>query len=340
MKLKLSQFVAFELNQKALYEWCGKAAKSDKTATVIAQFMARDPGATDWRSIGLACPIDAGRPVHDLDGTARLLVVQFSERILPASVRDEALVKEIARIREAEDRDLNKKEYAQIKEDVEYKLLPKAFIRRTNVPVLVYPDTLMICATAAKKIDDVYVLLCQLANARNVNADAIPHVTVQSLAYFMGDVFKEGSSDCDNDIGDIYFSAGDFAKLKGEDKRAITIKDRDVQHAEIQNVFSQPGYRVTEMALTMAAMSEEDLATFVLNDRFAVKGIKLDDLITNEHAEAKDSHITAWLFARYNKMILDSLIRTLNQKVPDDESAVEAALEREVTGAVEDEEEL
>lgn len=314
---KLNAFIPYALGSTGMYDWCGKAAKSDKTLGVIEQFMARDPGATDWGSMGLTFPIEDGRPVHDLDGTARVLCYQFNERILPGSVRDEKLRDEIKRISTAEDRVLNKKEYAQIKEDVEYALLPKAFIRRSLVPVLVFPQYLLIFTTSFKKAEAVMLSMMILASTRKIEFEVNTIETSNSIGHFLGQMARDGESPGgDNDDDGYLFFTKDAGVFKGADKRAIRIKDRDISSCEVHDILGQPGYVVSELLMRFDDVeSVEEVLSFVLTDRFVVKAIKLSDVYVGDYsADADDKHVTTWLMAKTSLLLLTQILACLNEE--------------------------
>lgn len=103
----------------------------------LVERQVRDPGEHDWRSFGFVQPLstDDGLLVSPTSGIYHL-AIQFNERILPAKVRDEHVAKRIAAIEERDGRKVHKKEYAQVRDEVQFELLPKAFIKRSMVHVL------------------------------------------------------------------------------------------------------------------------------------------------------------------------------------------------------------
>lgn len=329
---KLNAFTPYALGSSAFYDWCGKAAKSkpERILEILQPFLAVDPGATDWSSVGLVSPIEKDRPVHNLDGTACMLMFQFNERILPASVRDEKVSAEFQRLIEKEGRELNKKEYAQIKEDVEMAMLPKAFIRRSLVPVMVFKDHLMIFTTSAKKCETVITRLGVVANTRNFDYAVKAIDTRCSIGFWLREMAVDG--DFEPEQSTIVFTALNSAKFKGADKRTITIRDRDISHHEVQDILKQDGYGVTELKMDMwDSASDDDMLTFTFTDRFVFKGIKLSDVtMTRLSGDTDDKHATAWLHAKTYKELLDEVVLRMNELEGDDvDQAAAAAVEDE-----------
>lgn len=314
---KLNAFTPYALTSSALYDWCGKAANSQRTGDVLSMWLAKDPHDTEWTSMGIVAPITNGLFVHDLDGTARLMCWQFNERVLPGAVRDEKLRERIAHITERDGRAPHKKDYAQIKEDVESSLLPQAFIRRTLVPVLIFRDAIMFFSTSAKKVEDIYVRLVQIMGARKIDTEIHTITTKSSIGSFLTQAAKTGGWPDHNDC-DYSFDVLNAAKLKGGDKRAVTIKDREISSGEVQELLEHGTYNVTEMLLSMRSIGgDEDghlVCSFVFTDRFTVKGIKLSDVTLDRIGgkDEKDAHVTAWLLASTAKLLLGQLVLALN----------------------------
>jgi recombination associated protein RdgC len=296
----------------ALYDWCGRAARNpEKTADAIEHFIAKDPAATTWSSMGFVGPVDEGRYVHDLDGTARLMVVQFNERKLPASVRDEKISTRYAELTEKGSRKLNKQEYAQLREDVENSLLPQAFIVRSTVPVLVFKDRIMICSTSAKKVESVLHFLNRLAEARNIKFEFIDIKTAVSPGYILAELARNTTLGIDDDGTALH--AGKKGKFKGEDKRTISVSERDVSSEEVQKVMATGTYNVVELAMSYVVL-DDAVADFTLTDKFVFKGVKLSDVtITGIGNDTDDLHATYWLLAKTFKQILDGVTTVLNE---------------------------
>lgn len=303
----IKAYTPMRVSTKHLHDWCGRAAKSNKTADVIELFLAKDPASHSWSSMGLIPPFDAGRPVHDLDGAAYLLAYQFNDRILPAQVRDEKMAARIAELKEKEDRDLTKQEYAQIRDSVEHELLPQAFIRRTYIPVLVYRDKVFICTTAAKKVTDITAHLTRLMMVREIEGSFELVWTKEDIAPTLKKCVLEES--VQNEDNEFYFEASDAAVFKGADKRSLTIKNRSMSRKEIQGALVEGAYDVTALKMEWMNDDGERLAEFMLTDKWVIKSIKLAE--TAEMKSAEDAHATFYIFARQLSSMHDDIIATL-----------------------------
>jgi len=118
-----------------------------------------DPNPSAWSTKGLVPVIEGQDYFHQLDGMGFVFCVQFNERILPGKVRDEHLKKRAERIQEGSGRKPSKKEYRELRDEVELELLPKAFIKRSKVFGLITNSKLIIFNSSTKRQDDVMLVL-------------------------------------------------------------------------------------------------------------------------------------------------------------------------------------
>lgn len=239
-----------------------------------------DPGSQSWRSVGFVQPAGAETLLYEVERGTYLLAVQHNERILPGKVRDEAVAKLVAEIEEREDRTVYRKEYAQLREEAEFTLLPRAFIRRTTVHVLFTDGFMFICTSSAKRADDTMVKIAELLGEghgiRLVQTIVQPWELLNSVAHKI-------VSDKDENFT---LHAADAAALAGGDKRTIRIKDRDIYGEEVQDLLAS-GYEPTE--LRMGFSDDEELLTFSLNDKFFFKRVQFDGTFLNNQEKPEDA---------------------------------------------------
>lgn len=240
----------------------------------------KEPSGGQWRSIGLINALPGEGLLVDMDG-GKMMCVQFNERILPGKVRDEHLGKRVAKLEQMEGRKLSKKEYAQLREQVEFDLLPRAFVRRTNVPVI-FTETnwsdssllMMICTASQKRADDVVALLTAVFGEtlkpwKIEMGRPIPG-SLTTLACD-GFLFNEHTQE------ECSFYPTDAAVLKGSGKKTIRIKDKDIQEHDVQTLLKQ-SYAVTELALRYGEDEDSPMLTFTVNDNFVFKRVALPDV--------------------------------------------------------------
>lgn len=295
---QLKSFIPFRCDA-TLYNWLGIAAKMDNTLafnTKTEHLHATDPTGASWGTLGMIAPLGGGI-VHDLDGAARMLVYQFNDRNLPAAVRNEALAKEVAALEGKQGHAVTKKQYAEMRDDIEMRLLPKAFVKRTLVPVLVYKDAVFVCTTSVKKCESVLAEMMKLATIKPTVTFEPAYVLYKESPHF---VFKNLAVDGHALIGDNgnCLDGNASLKLRGSDKRVISIKDRDLDADEVQNLLKDDAYAVTELAMSFSESDQADPSImFTMNDKGVFKGIKLGALVT-AGLEAGDRHATCWITAK------------------------------------------
>lgn len=241
----------------------------------LRDHVATDPSGGDWRRLGLVPAIKGEDLIIDLDGAGKVMAVQFNERILPGKVRDEKLQAEVARLEAREGRRVGKKEYAQLREQVEFDLLPKAFIRRTVVPVLFYKHALgtqimLVCTSSQKRADDAVGVL------RGVFGDDLMPWKIEtesSISGVLTTLASNGNADPDEECW-LHFSPLDSAVIKGDDKQTIRIKDKPVESQDVQDLLAGGGQVVHELALAWCEDNpgaEEPDLTFVATSNLAFK---------------------------------------------------------------------
>lgn len=316
----IKAFIPLTVND-ALFKWCKRAVKdSDAAREAVANFIARDPGVTEWSRLGITEVMPGENAiVHDLDGAGFLFMYRWAERKLPASVRDEELKKRYDALVEKEGRALNKKEFAQLREDVEVALLPKAFIVPKTIPLIVTKNRLFICTSSASMVEKIMTHLMQLCSTRKVDLDWSDMLTHVSPSSMLTQIVRDGMAEWDESDDALYPAKA--AVFKGDDKRAVRVKDRDLGHDEFKAIVNSGDYAVTELALSLV-VGGDILSTFSVTDKLVFKGIKLSDVtIAGTGIDAADLHATYWLFAKEIGRILDAVMSVYldGQDAPADE---------------------
>lgn len=315
----IKAFIPFTLGP-GLHAWCGKAARAGaKTAReAVEHFVAADPAAHEWSNLGLT-EVMPGEDhiVHDLDGAGFLLLFRFTERKLPASVRDEELHKRYLALVEKEGRPLNKKEFAQLRDDVESSLLPKAFIVPKTVPVIVMKKRMFVCTSSATMCDKIITHLHRMCEARKVVFDWSDMMTAVSPSSMLTRIAREAEVHV-NDHDETIIAAGTSAVFKGENNNAVRVKDRDLSHAELTDIINGGVYAATELALILH-QNDNVVMSLTLTDKFIFKAIKLSDvMVAGTGIDVADLHATYWLFAKEIDRMLTAVTSVYMEGQDDD----------------------
>ena len=248
-----------------------------KTGTIadLGDYASTDPTGSSWTTHGFVPPMPGEQQfVANLETGGKLLCVQINDRILPGKVRDEELKKRVAKLEAAEARKVSKKEYAQLRDEVEFELLPKAFIRRTRVYVAILKgqrigENLMLVFTSSQKKADEVVSLINVATGMPDPPWKIQ--TDWSLVGRLTTLAQE--STLEGYASGAFFEANDSAVLKGKDKQTIRIKDKDLADSDVVRLVKE-GYEVHEIGAGMIDDRGEGYGiTFTVNANLTFKRI-------------------------------------------------------------------
>lgn len=264
----------------------------------LLMFSSVDPVGAQWRTIGFIPPLGAFKEdaplIEGFGGRAYIMYVQFNEKILPGSVRDEHMQAKIKELEDKEGRPLSKGEYCQVRDVVELELLKGAYIRRSVVPVMITDSGYMfVFSGSAKKVDDAGALVRRaipFLRTRPVDTDL---GTGAFLRTVMADpLYWKDSLDYDDDTIPGYgVEAFNAAKLHGTDKKTVTLKDVDIYSQDVQNIRLE-GYEPIELRMSYfessdAAESSQPQLTFTLTEKTVFKGITVGEFDADGDAGAE-----------------------------------------------------
>lgn len=308
-KLKFPAFIPF-LASQAVFDWLKGDDPETLSGSIAEVWGSKDPAATSWRSQGLIAAV-GDNLVHQIEAGKFLMAMQVNERILPGKVRDEFLAKEVEKFNEREGRAIGKKDYAMLKEEVEFSLLPKAFIRRSVTPVIFIAKhrLVLVCTTSPKRAEDTVVMLCgMLTQMTGSDTSWHPLQPNNAVVGTLTLLANEGFSDENEDT----FMVTDNAVLRGEGKQTIRIKDKDIESADVTKLLKQQ-YDVHELGISYDPNGNEEnrMLSFKLSDKLVFKGLKFNDgaaKVEMGNAETTEQQLEAvlWLTARtYTDMLIN-----------------------------------
>jgi DNA recombination-dependent growth factor C len=302
--MKFNSFIPYKTS--VTYSGASLLPSSDE---LLQPFCAEDPAEHQWSSCGfVANPLQAETVAVDLQGAAVLLAIQFNERILPGKVRDEYLAVRLQELTKREDRKPSKREYAMLRDEVEQELLPKAFIRRTVVPVMLFDNRMFVFTSSHKRADDCLTLMARALNNCGIDMQAAP----------LGACVKKDASavldsavlDCgltfESDVIAGSFELGTSAVLKGPAKQVVRMKDCIVD--ERAAPLLDEGYRVVSLALTQTNDDDVSVMSFSVNESLTVTGCKLSDTTLRDAETGTDAFASAWIVAKTYSRMCDLLV--------------------------------
>lgn len=281
--------------------------------------MTTDPSATSWSTIGFGWNM-SGEIIEPLDGAGYLFTVIYCERILPGRVIKEAIAEKIQKYTDSAGRKPNKKMIMEFKDDIVLELLPKAFIKRTEIPVMLLNparDTdippLLVCFTSSPKRNEDITKLMISAFEWDAPVSAI--FTTKPISKTLTEIARE------NYVGENFaaLEAGRSVVLSGDEKRRIRVKDLEVDASEVQRLIKNGDYRAIEMNMRFCSgdgleTSDEPVCEFTLTEKFVVKGFKYlgEKVDSQDRDQAKtDEHAAAYIAASNIRIALHTLIEAM-----------------------------
>ena len=235
-----------------------------------------------------------------------MVCAKKQEKVLPASVINEALEEKVAAITEAEGRPVGRKERQSMKDDVMIDLLPRAFTRSSLQFAYIAPATdespfgyVVVNAASASKAEE---LLSALRDAVG-RLPVVPLVSKQLPHQAMTQWVNEASAPEKLLLGD----ECELADPK-EAGSVIRCKHQDLASAEINSLL-HAGMIVTKLGLQW-----REGVDFILDDQLAIKRLRFADEI-QEKVDGFEAQTAAEQFGiEFSVMALElsALIRDLS----------------------------
>ncbi len=294
-------------------------------------YESKDPSPTQWGSMGFI-PVTVDEYTIDVQGAATLVCVQINERNLPGTVVREKMLDKIQDIQKREDRKLTKKEYASIKDEVIHELLPKAFIRRKVVPVMVFQDKIVLFTGSAKVADDVMALLIAFVGSDKMfKPHLMQNLVENNIDGALTALARDGSSD--QTEGEPFVSISTVGTLKGAAKQTISIKDKDMASHDVSNLLKQE-YSVVKLGLELFSPGEVDPdCGFTLTDKLVFSQFKIAQAVSVRGKSVEDQAATfigtAYMVARAVRDAIDVILVIMGgiKAQPSEQAAHETAID-------------
>ena len=238
----------------------------------------RSCGPHEEFTFGWTSPLGktAKQLVHATSGFL-MLCVKKEEKVLPAAVVNELVQEKIIDKEEQQARKLSKKERTEIKEELIFDLLPKAFTFSRKIYAYIDPKGgwLIVDAASAKNAEDLLSLLRKSLGSM----PAVPLNTIEKPSTILTQWLLNNKTPDDITIED-------ECELRSPEEAGsiIRCKRHDLALPEIKNHLDT-GKDVIKLALTWA-----DRISFIIDENLSIKRLRFLDLIQEQVAdiEAED----------------------------------------------------
>ncbi len=243
---------------------------ADELAEKLETLRFRPCGAHEESSFGWTAPLGKAEQslVHSTNGYM-MLCVKKEERVLPTAVVNEMIQEKAAEAEEQQGRKLSKKERTQLKDELIFDLLPKAFTFSRKIYAYIDPKGgwLVVDAASAKNAEDLLSLLRKSLGS----LPAGPINTVNNPVMVMTQWLVTQQTPADIVVED------ECELLSpGEEGSVIRCKRHDLSLPEIQNHLDS-GKEVIKLALSWA-----DRLSFVMDKNFSIKRLRFLDLVQDQ----------------------------------------------------------
>lgn len=200
---------------------------------------------------------------------------RIEKKMLPASVITEELNEKVESMELEQCRTLKKKEKSELKESIITSLLPRAFAIRREIWIWINAKLgyVVVNATSDKLADDVIALLRKSLGTLPAQPFAFKREVTECLTEWLAN----GEAPMGIEIGD----ETELKEIEGEGG-IIRAKKQDLTADEIQ-VHLKAGKVVTSLALTV-----NDDISFIIDENFNLKRIKLSDTLVDDNAVVAD----------------------------------------------------
>ncbi|MGR9052361.1 MAG: recombination-associated protein RdgC [Gammaproteobacteria bacterium] len=246
---------------------------SDDLEQKLGQMPFRPCGQHEAFTFGWTAPLGrhAQQLVHSANGFL-MLCAKTEEKVLPAAVINELVQEKIFELEDKENRKLSTKERTEIKEQISFELLPKAFSFTRMIYAYIDPKGgwLVVDSPSAKKAEDL------LSNLRKCigSLPVVPPVTAEKPSAVMTRWLSTQQSPEDVVIED-------ECELRSpkEEGGLVRCKKHDLALPEIKNHLDT-GKQVVKLSLSWA-----DRLSFVIDENLSIKRLRFLDLIQEQAAD-------------------------------------------------------
>ena len=212
---------------------------------------------------------DTQNLIH-VNGTNALMCLQRQERLLPSTVVNEVLGEKVALIQANEDRRVGSKEKANLKDEVIFELLPKAFVRTTRHYLYINSQDQVVVVNAAseKRGDEITSFLRETLGSLPISLLSSECQPSAVLTHWLAN--PEQAPEQLSFQPEVELTRSDNDDVK------VRVKNLDLDGDELKMHLDQNG------VVQQLAFEWQEKIQAVINAKSQIKRIKFSDLLAEQ----------------------------------------------------------
>lgn len=260
---------------------------------LLSERIARGCAGQEMSAIGWQSPLGrASEQLTHAAGGCIMVCARREEKVLPAAVVRELLDDRVAQIEEAEARKVRRREREEMKDELMFDLLPRAFTKSSAI--YAYIDTrenwLVVDASSNKRAEELVSLLRETLGTLPVRPLEVASAPASVMTGWLSGATSGPA-----------WEIQDECELRDtvEEGGIIRCKRQDLEGDEVRTHL-EAGKQVVKLALTW----NQRLA-FVLSDDLSIKRLKFLDMILEEAASAESEDAATRFDVDFSLMSLE-----------------------------------
>ena len=271
--------------------------------------------STELRHFGWTNSLGKGSTLTTESNGNILICARSEEKILPVQVIKDLVDERIDTLEVEQNHTATKKEREQIKEDVIFELLPRAFSRTvdTHAYINTKENIIVVNTSSRGKAEDVLALLRKTLGTLPVTSISPEVAPDELMTNWVID------ADCEDGVMGKLFNLGVEAHFNslGDDGASAVVKNQDLSSDEVKAHLDADQY-VTKLSIEF-----DDTMSFILCDDLSIKRIKFFDVIREQNDDIDKDDVNSRLEADFTLMsgelnrMINSLHAEFNVKATD-----------------------
>jgi recombination associated protein RdgC len=258
--------------------------------------------STEFSHFGFVSPIKGGSSlVHESSGNL-LFCTRKEEKILPAPYVKDLVDERVEELEQTQPFSATKKQRAEIKDDVELELLPRAFTRKVDVYAYINAEnnTIIIDTASRTKAEDVLSLLRKAIGTLPVKGIETKVEPSEVMTSWVSGLFDFNSAAHTLGSRFTFGSEAHFAGI-GDDSATAVVRNQDMGGEEVEVHLNAEQY------ITKLGLEYSNTMSFMLHDDLSIKRIRFEGIFEDSYNDDTEKFDGEFLLmaGELNNMIVD-----------------------------------